>query len=133
MLHGSSSEIENTVLRVVGKTYIAMVKSKQQGRGKGNGKGKWREQRTPQRNLDRKEEKLVIGSSCTWRDEQLSHFGVDVRKDVNVWDMIPQEFFDFSHLVDYQQCISPSLYLSRWCFPLVFYFLSAVVNQANNR
>src|SRR5438045_2461031 len=47
----------------------------------------------------------VIGSSCTWRDSELDHFNVKVRREVDVLDVIPEKFFDFKHLDDYNDCI----------------------------
>ena len=52
-----------------------------------------------------KEEIPVIGSSCTWRESELVHFNVNVRRDVEVRKMIPDKFFRFEHLEGYQQCI----------------------------
>jgi len=78
-----------------------MAKAKQQAR-KENRKKK-REQQTSQRTVE--QQTPVIGSSCTWGDQELSHFRVGVRLNVDVLEMIPQECFDFDHLVDnYKEC-----------------------------
>jgi len=60
-----------------------------------------REQRTPQ---PKEPETPVIGSSCTWRDEELDHFKVKVERDVDVRKMMPDKFFNFDHLEDYNAC-----------------------------
>jgi hypothetical protein len=58
--------------------------------------------KTPQK--VEKEEVLVIGSSCTWKREDLDHFGVVIEKDIDVRRMIPARFFSFEHLEEYTQC-----------------------------
>jgi hypothetical protein len=66
-----------------------------------------RQRRIPPRNRNTpqpKEEVPVIGSSCTWRDSELEHFKVTVRRDVEAREMIPDKFFSFGHLEGYQEC-----------------------------
>lgn len=46
----------------------------------------------------------VVGSSCTWRDRELSQFNVTVQSDVDPRLMIPQRFFTFDHLKYYRDC-----------------------------
>ena len=49
----------------------------------------------------------VIGSSCTWGDEQLTTFKVDVKskRDVNPIEIIPEKFFKFDHLNRFSKCL----------------------------
>jgi hypothetical protein len=61
--------------------------------------------KTPQR--VEKKEILVIGSSSTWKRDELKHFKVKIDKDVDVIKMIPSKFFVFDHLEEYTQCCSP--------------------------
>ena len=61
--------------------------------------------RTPKR---KPEEVKVIGSSCTWGDEELGRFKVTVTRDVNPRELIPQQFFDFSNIANYESCNSMS-------------------------
>jgi hypothetical protein len=80
--------------------YIAMAKAKQQAKRKGN----WRGPKTPPRQV----EKIpIIGSSCTWRDEELDHLKVKVLTDVDVRELIPEKFWRFDHLEYYEECIHP--------------------------
>jgi hypothetical protein len=66
-------------------------------------KDDWRGPKTPPR---QKEENMpVIGSSCTWRDTELERFQVRVVRDVDMRQMIPEKFFEFGHLEEYEQCI----------------------------
>ena len=44
---------------------------------------------------------LVVGSSSTWTQEELDLFHVRVERDVDVREMIPEKFFDFSTLKNY--------------------------------
>jgi hypothetical protein len=79
----------------------AMAKARQQAKRK----GKWRKQRTPQ--PKEKESVIrVIGSSCTWKDAELDHFNVKLKRDVDVRKVIPGKFFNFDRLEDYNDCIS---------------------------
>src|SRR5436190_22100057 len=55
---------------------------------------------TPQPNS----EDPIIGSSCTWNDDQLDQFRVILHRDVDVIEMIPKQFFDFSNLGTYEKC-----------------------------
>ena len=52
-----------------------------------------------------KPEILVNESSCIWRDSELDHFKIMIRRDMNVLEMISQKFFNFSHFYDYRDCI----------------------------
>ena len=55
-------------------TDLAMANAKQQAKRK----GKWRAQKTPPK---QEETKIpVIGSSCTWGDEELDYLKVKVQK-----------------------------------------------------
>jgi hypothetical protein len=76
-----------------------MDKAKQQAEKKVN----WREQKTPP--IQEELKAPVIGSSCTWRDAELESLKVTVVRDVDVREMIPEKFFNFSHLEEYEQCI----------------------------
>lgn len=79
------------------KTDVAMAKAKQQAKRKGR-----RGPKTPPRQL---EEKIpVIGSSCTLRDAELEHLKVKVTRDVDVRELIPEKFFAFGHLPEYEEC-----------------------------
>ena len=48
----------------------------------------------------------IVGSSSTWKREELDHFNVMIKKDVDVREMIPENFFTFDHLEEYPQCYS---------------------------
>jgi hypothetical protein len=74
-----------------------MAKARQQAKRK----SEWRQQRTPQ---PKEPDIPIIGSSCTWRDTELDHFKVTVERDVDVRKMIPERFFNFDHLEDYEEC-----------------------------
>jgi hypothetical protein len=54
-----------------------------------------------------KKEILVIGSSSTWKLDELKHFNVKIEKDVDVTKMIPQRYFAFDHLERYARCLFP--------------------------
>ena len=56
---------------------------------------------TPQKKKTRRLEKPVIGSSSTWKEEQLDLYKVVAREAV-VQDMIPAKWFEFSRLAEYQ-------------------------------
>jgi hypothetical protein len=47
----------------------------------------------------------IVGSSSTWKREELDHFNVMIKKDVDVSRMIPEKFFAFDHLEEYLQCL----------------------------
>lgn len=78
-----------------------MAKARQQANRKDN----WRKQRTPQ-SMEKMSVISVIGSSCTWRDVELEYFNVKLIRDVDVRQVIPEKFFNFDHLEDYNNCIS---------------------------
>jgi hypothetical protein len=80
------------------KTDVAMAKAKQQAKRKGNYRGS----KTPPK--QKEQEIPVIGSSCTWRDAELDHLKVRVRRDVDVKELIPEKFFEFDHLEEYEEC-----------------------------
>ena len=82
-----------------------MAKAKQQAKRKGN----WRGPKTPPRQ-EEEERVPIIGSSCTWRDKELDHLKVKVMMGVDVREMIPEKFFGFDHLVDYNECILQRLF-----------------------
>src|SRR5579859_4973930 len=81
---------------------VALAKSRQHAK-RSSQKTRFK---TPQR--EETKEIPVIGSSCTWRENELDHFGVEVKRDVDVWEMIPEKFFDFEHLEEYAECRLPS-------------------------
>ena len=87
------------------KTDVAMAKAKQQAKRKGN----WRGPKTPPRQ-EEEERVPIIGSSCTWRDKELDHLKVKVVMGVDAREMIPEKFWGFDHLVDYNECILPLLF-----------------------
>jgi hypothetical protein len=62
--------------------------------------------KTPQQVEKVEKETPVIGSSSTWKREELDHFNVKTEKNVHVKRMIPQKFFTFDHLERYTQCCS---------------------------
>ena len=62
-------------------------------------RGKVQELGTPKRVT--KQEMAVIGSSSTWNQDELHLFRVKVIGDVDVREMIPDKFFDFSALQNY--------------------------------
>src|SRR5947207_563480 len=68
---------------------------------KRNSKKRSHDQMTPQP----KEKIQIIGSSCTWNASELEHFKITLRTDVNVYEMIPERFFNFDHFEDYKDCI----------------------------
>lgn len=43
----------------------------------------------------------MVGSSSTWAQDELDLFHVRVEGDVDVREMIPDKFFDFSSLENY--------------------------------
>lgn len=78
---------------------VALEKSKQHAKRPGR-----TAQRTPQR--PKKKEIPVIGSSCTWKSDELDHLKVIIERDVDVRTMIPERFFRFDHLEEYPECKS---------------------------
>jgi len=52
-------------------------------------------------------ERPVIGSSSTWRQEQLDRFLVEQRP-LDVKEMIPEKWFEFGQLENYQSSNMPS-------------------------
>ena len=66
-------------------------------------KSKYRRTRTARPKM--RDEKAVIGSSCTWGDKELDRFNVDVLRNVAVEDMIPSRFFNFVHIENYEECL----------------------------
>lgn len=77
---------------------IAMARSKVHAKRPGRTR-----ERTPQ-NRGKRNEVAVIGSSCTWKRDELDCFKVRMERDVDVRRMIPEKFFEFGHLVDYDEC-----------------------------
>jgi hypothetical protein len=70
-------------------------------------KGKSRKGKSPQDGITTPEhvpQTLTIGSSCTWRAAELDHMKVRIRRDVDVAEMIPERFFNFEHLENYNEC-----------------------------
>jgi len=52
----------------------------------------------------------AVGSSCTWRDKELSQFNVTVQGNVEPkGNMIPRKFFCFDALPGFEQCTDPVL------------------------
>jgi len=78
---------------------VALAKARQHAKRPGRTR-----ERTPQG--VREKEVPVIGSSCTWKRDELDHFKVKVERDVDVRTMIPDKFFLFDHLEEYSECIS---------------------------
>jgi hypothetical protein len=64
------------------------------------------EPRTPSK--PKEAEKPLIGSSSTWRNDQLDLFKVQQRV-LDVRRMIPEKWFDFGQLDNYQSGIKPML------------------------
>jgi hypothetical protein len=48
----------------------------------------------------------VIGSSCAWGETELDRFQVEVRRDIDPKEMIPDRFFSFDCLEEYRNCIT---------------------------
>ena len=63
-------------------------------------KTRLQEPRTPKKG--KRPEKPIIGSSSTWKEEQLERFKVQVGADLQVSEMIPEKWFDFGTLEHYQ-------------------------------
>ena len=69
-----------------------------------------KEQETEDRTRDRTPQQVekkvvqVVGSSCTWKRDELDHFKVTIAKDVDVRRMIPEKVFVFEPLAEYPQC-----------------------------
>lgn len=57
---------------------------------------------TPQKKKTRRPEKLVIGSSSTWKEEQLELYRVVARDGIAREEMIPEKWFEFSGLEEYR-------------------------------
>jgi hypothetical protein len=45
-----------------------------------------------------------LGSSSTWRKSEIDQLHVEIERDVNAIDMIPERFFDVENLPGYKQC-----------------------------
>jgi hypothetical protein len=60
--------------------------------------------KTPQQVEKAEKETPVIGSSSTWKQEEVDHFNVKIEKNIDVRRMIPQKFFTFDHLERYTHC-----------------------------
>jgi hypothetical protein len=88
-----------TFYSVVSMLSLAMSKAVEDAKKAGN---RTRD-KTPQQV---EKETTVIGSSSTWKQEELDHFNVTIKKDVDVRQMIPEKFFVFDHLEEYPQCYS---------------------------
>lgn len=56
----------------------------------------------------RRPERPVIGSGSTWTEDQLDLFRVEVKGGVDVKAMIPEKWFDFGSLDNYQSSIASS-------------------------
>ena len=59
----------------------------------------------------RRPDNPVIGSSSTWKDEQLDLFKV-IAGEVDVKEMIPEKWFDYGTLQNYQSGANEFLVLS---------------------
>ena len=79
---------------------LALAKSKVHAKRPGRTR-----ERTPS-GRGEENEVAVIGSSCTWKRDELDHFKVIIERDVDVQRMIPEKFFDFRHLGEYGECNS---------------------------
>ena len=60
---------------------------------------------TPKRK-NRRLERAVIGSSSTWKEEQLELFRATLSDPTSAKEMIPEKWFEFSGLKDYQAGIT---------------------------
>jgi hypothetical protein len=49
----------------------------------------------------------VVGSSCTWKQDELDLFKVNVERNVDVNQMIPERFFELGGLERYEKCTPP--------------------------
>lgn len=76
---------------------VAMAKAKEHSKKPGRTR-----ERTPQRGKTK--EVPVIGSSCTWKRDELDHFKVTIERDIDVRTMIPDKFFEFDHFEGYSEC-----------------------------
>ena len=52
--------------------------------------------------------KAVIGSSCTWRDNKIKDFKMEVDRNVDVRKLIKSKFFMFDHIEKLQRLCLPS-------------------------
>ena len=77
---------------------IALAKSRQHAK-RSSQKTRFK---TPQR--EDTEEVPVIGSSCTWKSDELDRFNVKIESGVDVRTMIPEKFFRFDHFERYPKC-----------------------------
>jgi hypothetical protein len=68
-------------------------------------------ERTPQRR--KMKDVPVIGSSCTWKRDELDHFKVTIERDIDVRTMIPDEVFEFDHFEGYSVCPNSQLMWNR--------------------
>lgn len=69
--------------------------------GKQHKAGIYPEPRTPSK--PKEPERPLIGSSSTWRNDQLDRFMVEQRV-LDVKKMIPEKWFDFRQFDNYQAC-----------------------------
>jgi hypothetical protein len=67
---------------------------------KKRGKDQTMTPRAPQKPKD--PPKPMIGSSSTWRQDELDRFEVQVGNEVAVTELIPQKWFDFSSIEEYE-------------------------------
>ena len=60
--------------------------------------------RTPKRKVP---ERLVIGSSSTWKEEELERFNVRIGGEFDAKTLVPEKWFDFDGLDGYQSGTVP--------------------------
>jgi hypothetical protein len=65
--------------------------------------------KTPQKTQE--PTKMYIGSSSTWRQEQLDHFKVRIRNNVIAQEMVPVKWFDFKSLDRYNESYCAFIYV----------------------
>jgi len=83
-------------------------------KNKGSTRGSHADSTTPTRSRPRPRESKVIGSSCTWRADELQEFKVSyTNPEVDVKSLFdnPEKWFDFSDLQHYEKGINSSSHL----------------------
>ena len=79
-------------------------------------RGKTQSKRKKLRNMAKTPElsqkALTMSSSCTWGDVEFDHLKVDIQRDVNVREMIPEKFFSFEKLESYAECMRVLILIS---------------------
>jgi hypothetical protein len=81
---------------------LALAKSKVHAKRPGRTR-----ERTPSGRGNRNEV-AVVGSSCTWKRDELDHFKATIERNVDVRKMIPEKFLDRVEKFErYGKCIYP--------------------------